>query len=150
MSESAAHEHPSPHRERVGAAGLLIALWIGPAAWASQLMIDYGLASYSCFPSDAPRATAPTSAWYPERLVLVGVNILCLMLAVAGVGVAYRSWRAIRDEKPGAHQRLLDAGEGRSRFLAACGVFAGLVFSLAILFHLAAIAGVPACWSFGP
>ena len=42
---------------------------------------------------------------------------------------------------------MLDAGEGRTRVLAACGVMSGVGFGLAILADGAVSLGVPACWS---
>lgn len=143
------HEHPSPHRGRVSTTALLLALWLGPAAWIGQLMLTYSVASHACFPFDIPVSHAPAQDWLRERLALGAVNLVCLLIALAGVAVAYRGWRLTRWEKAGAPRVLLDVGEGRSRFLAECGVLSGLVFSAAILFHLAAIAAVRPCWSFG-
>ena len=144
------HEHPSPHRERVSVVGLLFALAIGPAAWAAQLMVSYGLSSYACFPFDRPHLHAPPPGWSGERATLVAISLVALLFALGGLWWAYRSWRAVQGEKAGTHHTLFDVGEGRSRFLAACGMLATSSFALAILFGLAAAAAVPSCWEFGP
>lgn len=143
-------EHPSPHRGRVTVTALLFGLGAGPAAWVVQLLLDYGLSSYACFPADQALEHAPASGWAAERPVLLAINLACLVLALAGLRVAQASWRGARLEKDGGHQVLLATGEGRSRFLALCGILTAIGFSLAILFDTAAIAAVPSCWNFRP
>jgi len=143
------HEHPSPHRDRVSTPSQLIGLAIGPAAWAAQLEIGYGLSSYACFPQDRALADGhPVLAG--EHLGLVLLNLACLAAALFGAWISLRGWRATRAEKEGAEHSLLEVGEGRSRFLAGCGLLTSAGFALAILFDLAPILGAPACWNFGP
>jgi hypothetical protein len=52
-------DHPSPHRHRVSLSALLFGLFGGPVAWIAQLVVNYGLASYACFPGDTPRTHVP-------------------------------------------------------------------------------------------
>jgi hypothetical protein len=139
-------EHPSPHRGRVSLVALLLGLGIGPAAWAAQLMLGYGLSSYACFPGDQPFEHAPPPGWSGERPGLLAVNLACLVVALAGCWISWASWRSTRQEKGGGSEALLRRGEGRSRFLALCGLLASAGFAVAILFDTAAILGVPACW----
>jgi len=145
---AAPHHHPSPHRDRVSDAALLLALALGPASWAATLMLGYAAASHACYPADTPVATLPPG-WNDLRGALVALDIACLGAALLGVGIAHRAWRATRAEKAGSPHALLDVGEGRSRFLALCGVLAGLGFALAIIFNIAVAAGVPACLGLG-
>ena len=140
------HEHPSPHRTRIGAAALLFALAIGPAAWAFQQMLSYGVTSHVCFPSDAPVAPPPV-AWSGLWLQLMAAGMALLILPLGGAWSAWGAWQAPRDEKGGASGALLDIGEGRSRFLAACGLLTGSLFSLAIICDLAVALALRSCQS---
>ena len=142
MSDAATpHEHPSPHRTRISAAALLFTLAIGPAAWVLQQTLSYGVTSHVCFPFDAPVApTASTWSWlWPA---ILAASVAFLLLALGGVWIALGAWRATRDEKGGV---LLDVGEGRSRFLAVCGLLAGSLFCLAIVFDMAVAVSLPSC-----
>lgn len=143
MSSAFPQEHPSPHRGAVSVWVLLFALAAGPAGWVAQLLLGYGLASYACYPSSEPRLTSPPPGWSGEHLILLVINVACLALALGGLFVALGSWRRSRKEKEGG---ALDVGEGRTRFLALCGVLTGLLFSVAIGFDTAPILSVPACW----
>jgi hypothetical protein len=143
------HEHPAPHRDRVRVLELLGGLAAGPAAWVAQLVVGYGLSSYACYPSDQPYLRAPPPGWRGERPVLLAINLACLVVALAGLWLAHRNWRATRHEKPGGGHVLLATGEGRTRFLAGCGMLTAAGFALAILFDTAAVLGAPTCWDFG-
>jgi hypothetical protein len=138
--------HPAPHRARARAGPLLIALMAGPAAWIVQLTTAYGVSSFACDPSGlAP--FSPAAAMTVDRPILFGLNLVCLALAGAGGLVALRGWRRSRDEKSGGGAAMIDVGEGRTRFLAACGVLTAVGFSIAILFNTFEFFSVPACWS---
>ena len=137
----------NPPRSRPGGGVLLSALAAGPAGWILQLVLGYGLSSYACFPHDAPFLRSPPPGWSGEAGVLLAINLACLLLVSVGLVVCALIWR----KDPG--ERLIDAGRvrggvlGRTRFLAACGVFSGLGFAVAVLFDTASILGTPACWS---
>lgn len=143
-------EHPAPQRGRVGVVVLLAALASGPSAWVIQLLAGYGVASLACFPHDAPAMRAPPPGWSGEPALLLALNLACLVLCLGGTVVAFRHWRRTQGEKPGDAHVAMDVGEGRTRFLAACGVMTGLIFAAAILFDTAPILGTPSCWSLSP
>lgn len=143
-------EHPSPHRDKVNVWWLLAGLAAGPAAWILQLVIDYGLASHACFPRETPYLGGLPAPGAGEPVWLVGVNLACLCLAVGGTLVSHRNWRRTRAEKHGGAAAVLDVGEGRTRFLATCGILAGAAFALAILFDTAEPLVVAACWRLVP
>jgi len=126
----------------------LLALAAGPAAWILQLVVDYGVASDLCRRNGVPRAAPPISGWAPEQMVLVGVNLICLALALAGGFAAVAGWRRTRTEKPGGASERIAVGEERARFLAACGMMTAAVFALAILFDTASPFFIPSCWRF--
>ncbi|MGH7025692.1 MAG: hypothetical protein ACREEB_19190 [Caulobacteraceae bacterium] len=116
---------------------LILGVAAGPAAWVLQLVLGYGLASYACYPSDAPARVSPPPGWHGEAGVLLGLNLACLALALAGAALSLTLWR---DSGRGP-------AEGRARFLAMCGMFSCLGFATAILFDTVPILAVPACWS---
>lgn len=123
---------------------LLAALAVGPAAWVVQQLLGYGVSSHACFPSDAPIGpVAP--GWAGGRAAIAAVELVLLLATVIGVWIAYRAWRATREEKGGAGKALLEIGEGRSRFLASCGVLTGALFSVAILADLAVTLSLASC-----
>lgn len=128
----------------------LLALAAGPAAWILQLVVDYGVASDLCRQNGVPRAAPPISGWAPEHIVLVGFNLICLAVAVSGGFAALVGWRRTRTEKPGGASELIEVGEERARFLAACGMMTAAVFAVAILFDTAWPFFVPSCWRFTP
>ena len=141
-------EHPSPDRDRVRLEELLLALAAGPAAWVLQLSIDFGVASAACQPGGVPREAPLAPGWGPEDVFLVCVNLACLATAIAGGLVALAAWRRSRHEKFGGAATLIEVGEGRTRFLAACGMMAAAGFAIAILFDTAWPLFVPSCWRF--
>ncbi len=141
-------EHPSPHRARVRPDGLLLALAVGPCAWIVQLAGDYGLASHACRPGDAPRGVDPAAGWGAEHLILLGLNLACLGLCLAGGAAALVYWRRSHREKPGGAPAVIEVGEGRTRFLAACGMIAAIAFAVAIAFDTTQTFFIPSCWRF--
>lgn len=143
-------EHPSPHRDKVRTVTLLLALAAGPTAWIVQLVVDFGLSSDVCRQYGVPRAAASIHNWTLEHLILVGVNLVCLAVAMAGGFTALAAWKRTRAEKPGGVAALVEIGEGRTRFLAACGMMTAAAFAVAILFDTAWPFFVPSCWRFTP
>jgi hypothetical protein len=136
--------HPSPHRHRVGLAALAFGLCGGPFAWAVQFNVNYALASHACFPAIAPRG-APLPGWAGVSTVMLAINVVALVIALLALVVAWRAWQATREEHRGGSRHLLEAGEGRSRFLAACGAMAAAGFFVAMIFNTAALIWVPQC-----
>jgi hypothetical protein len=143
-------EHPSPRRDRIRLDLLLFALACGPFAWIVQLVGDYALASHACRPGDAPRLTPPAAGWRGEHLVLVGVNLACLALCLAGGAIAMAAWRRSHREKAPEGRDLIAVTEDRTQFLAVCGVIAAAIFALAMAFDTTLPFFVPSCWRFAP
>jgi len=143
-------EHPSPHRDRVSPWASLLALAAGPAAWILQLCVNFGVSASLCEQGGAPRSTPPASGWAPEDVFLLCVNLACLAIALAGGMTALAAWRRSRSEKPGGAHAVLDVGEGRTRFLALCGMLTAAAFAIAIAFDTAWPFFIPSCWRFAP
>ncbi|MGH7634970.1 MAG: hypothetical protein ACRENC_14640, partial [Gemmatimonadaceae bacterium] len=59
--------------------------------------------------------------------------------------VSWHSWRLTKGEHRGGHGALLDAGEGRTRFMAYAGMLSSGLFALAIILSSFALFIVPAC-----
>jgi hypothetical protein len=121
-------------------------LWFGvfgaPVAWSVQTLVSYGLASYSCFPTLAPR-TEPLYAgvWW----ILLFVGLAALAIEIAGIRVSLNSWRLVRSEAGGGHHHALESGEGLTRFMALAGIMSATLILLVSLVHLAALFLVPPC-----
>lgn len=128
----------------------MLALAAGPAAWILQLSIDFGVATSVCEQGGAPRAAPPAAGWGSEDVFLVAVNLACLVIALTGGWTALAAWRRSRAEKPGGADAALDVGEGRTRFLALCGMLTAGAFAVAIAFDTAWPFFIPSCWSFAP
>ncbi|WP_424360333.1 hypothetical protein [Methylocystis parvus] len=139
-------EPPSPHKHLVSDAAVFGALLAGPLAWLAQLLLNYGLASHACFPRETPRETL-AQGWIWLHSGLLAINLAALAVAIAGTVAAFFLWRRTREEAEGDHARLLEAGQGRTRFFAIWGVWSGVWFILQILFGLIAVIGAPGCGS---
>ena len=149
MNQNAAQpdQHPAPHRGRVSVVASLSSLIAGPAAWIVQLVVGYGVSSLACFPHDLALRQSPPQGWSAEPVMLGVINGVCFAIAILGGVVALLHWRRTRGERGGGAGRALEVGEGRTRFLAVCGILSGFGFAVAILFDAPAIMAVPACWT---
>ena len=70
---------------------------------------------------------------------------IALAIALAAALIAYRNWSSTQGEHGGGSQRLVEVGEGRTRFLSMCGILTSLGFALAIIFTSCIILLVPLC-----
>jgi len=94
-------------------------LWIGglagPLAWFLHQQVSYGLATLNC------AATA--------TLVLHAMTAVALLIALAGAGIAWMSWRRTGGEWPARS----DGTVARSRFMALGGLLLSALFFLVIV-----------------
>jgi hypothetical protein len=134
--------HPAPAGHRVALGALWFGLFGAPLVWSIQLMLNYGLVAYSCFPGSEPRST-PLFGGLRTTVLIAGVVALAIALA-AGV-TAWRSWRATRHEHPGGQEYLLEAGEGRTRFMALAGMLVSGLFVLGVIMNAIPLFIVPLC-----
>jgi hypothetical protein len=128
-------DHASRPSERPGAIALLFSLAAAPAGWIAQLVLSYGVASYACQPTGAPRLRPPGFGWAEEHWLFVAINLACLAVTI-GAGVV--PWRALRTHS--------SKSAGHIRFLAGCGLMASAGFAIAIGFNTFELFTVPACW----
>lgn len=134
--------HPAPHRHRVG----LLPIWFGiaaaPVAWDVQLLANSLFVGRACYPHAQP-LTAPQ--WPALWLTILIISLAGIAVAAAAWLVSWRSWQLTYEEKGGGEHHLLEAGQGRTRFLAMIGMMSSTLFLLALIFGTLAVFLVPLC-----
>jgi hypothetical protein len=135
-------KHPAPEREKASLASLSFSLAAPPLAWSIQSIAGYSLSSEACYPGDTPRFVPVFSGLWD---VLLTINGAALVVGVLGISIAYRNWGATRRETGEDPKLLLERGEGRTRFLAMCGLLVGSGFVIATLFTSVTLFISPVC-----
>lgn len=131
--------HPASERHLVSLNLLATALIAVPCLWALRLIVNYGIDSHFCFPSETRRNVLPGWAWP----TLLGMDLATVAVAIIAMLVSYQYWRRTQDEV--ADVPLIETGEGRSRFLAAWTLIIGIGFVIAVVFDLVGLWIVPVC-----
>lgn len=134
--------HAAPARDEVGKLSLWFGIVAAPLAWLTDQILDYAAASHLCAGKSAEAAVSLMRASSPWFLFCTGTSFL---IALVSCWIAYRNWRATRHEQPGSGHHLLESGEGRTRFLAMCGMLTSVSFALAFLFTAAYMVVAPLC-----
>ena len=129
-------EHPSPAKHRLTPWRAIAGIALAPVAFVLQVTASYVVAALSCSTSHSP------PNW------LIGINVLALGMTVAGMVIAANNFQSTREEKDGDQRQLQEVGEGRSRFLAYCGICTSAMFGLGVIIQLLAIVMVSACVGF--
>jgi hypothetical protein len=73
------------------------------------------------------------------------INLGALLAAGLATALAVRILRRTEAEDAGGSGGIMDAGEGRTRFLAIWGIWLGVVFMLAIVFNTISVFWVGLC-----
>jgi hypothetical protein len=141
-TDPAVIEHPSPHRDRIAFGWLLAGIFAAPFAWTLQFMLGSAFSGHACFPKDWP---LEDPLWTPLRGLLATIDVLGVLLAIAGLVISALAWSRLRAESGGSPHHLLDAGEGRSRFLAMAGLLSSVLFLVALVFASAELFVAPPC-----
>jgi hypothetical protein len=136
-------QRPAPYRGPVSFAGLAFGLAGGPIAWALEVNVGFGLASWPCFPGDH-RMQLPLYGYGWSWPAMVALLFAAAFIALMALWVSWRSFEKIRAE-PQTEDGHLDAGTGRTRFLALWGVVFSGGFALASLATGVAYLTVPRC-----
>jgi hypothetical protein len=131
MSAPAA-AHPAPAARPVTPAALWFGLFGAPVAWSLQLLASYSLVAHGCYPDAEPMAMPVVPGL---RTLVLGTGAAALAVALLAGGSAWRSWRATQ-HGDGGQEALLEAGEGRTRFMAVAGMLLSAVFVLGILMNV--------------
>lgn len=141
MTDTGQPHHPAPHRHK--ASWLLgVALLAAPLAWLAQTSANYGLSSHACYPADEPFLSMQADWPWPTALAVV---IFAIAISAAATLVVLATWRRTWREAAGDASDLIEAGEGRTRFLSMWGTMSNAGFTLALVFSLIALLGVPPC-----
>ena len=122
--------HPAPDRGRIGLGLLMFALSGAPIAWALQLLTGSSIAGLACL---SPHGVAVETAridW--GNPVMIAVNIAALALAGLALVASIVILRRTGHESEGGHDSVMDAGEGRSRYIGIWGLWTSLLFIIAI------------------
>jgi hypothetical protein len=135
-------KHPAPERNKASLWSLSFSLAAPPLAWSVQSIVGYSISSEACYPGDTPR-TLPLFAGLWD--LLLGINGVALGVGVLGILIAYRNWSATRWEMGGDSEHLIERGEGRTRFLAMCGLLLGGGFVIATVFTSVTLLLSPLC-----
>jgi len=108
--------HAAAQADRTDRRGGLVAQWLGlalaPASFAVHLQVGYALVPWSCY-----------------RLNSVWLHVsaaLSVLIALAGVWLAWRTWRSNGGGDPTEHH----GAEPRARFLGVVGMTTSAVISL--------------------
>lgn len=134
--------HPSPHRDRIGLKALLYGIFVAPIAWSGCLMADFALVSHVCYPGEFPRSAPPGLTWI--WWVVLALDIVALALIASGFLLSRRNWR-VTGPPEGHEHRLMQVGEGRSRFISVVGMAFSVMFFLITMTQTIALAFLPLC-----
>ena len=135
--------HPSPHRHRVAPWAMWFAILGAPVAWSLQELINVPIFGYGCFPNDVPLSEP---IWRNGQSVAFTVELVAIVVCVIAGIVATSNWRRTRAEKQGSGHHLLEAGDGRSRFMAMVGLLCSGLFLLAVVVSTGLFYLVPGCY----
>ncbi len=130
--------HPSPYRHQVAPAALAFGVFAPPLVWSLHLMANFAVSSSTC-----------NSHWLGSAEDVSGIllfsSLCALGICAAAAWSSWQTWDATRHEHRGAHERLLEVGEGRTRFLGLVGLVLAGGFFAATLFDTIALYMVPIC-----
>lgn len=125
--------HPAPDRGKVGLGLLMFAVLGAPAAWMLQLLVGSGIAGMVCL---GPRGTALASAeagW--ANPAMIAINLVALLVGILALLASFNILRRTGSEFAGGHDSVMEAGEGRSRYMGVWGIWTSLLFIFAIAFN---------------
>ncbi len=134
--------HPSPHRDRVSPWAMWFCILGAPTAWSLQQLVNAPLFAHGCYPKDVPIAEP---IWGNAGGVALAVELIAIAISIAAGLVAWRNWRRTRAEKEGSGHHLMEAGDGRSRFMAMVGLICSGLFLLATVFATGLLFMVQPC-----
>ena len=104
-----------PYWDDVGLVKLLAGMFIGPAAWALNLEINYSLVKWTCASGNSE--------------VLPILSAAALALVAGGLGLSWWCFSRLRQQAAVQGGRVVD----RSHFLAVAGISLNALFALLIL-----------------
>ena len=138
--------HPAPDRGRTSAASLLFGLGGAAFAWTLQLMATVSLAGAVCSAGDGPGGFSRVRPDGAQPTLMV-INIAALAIAALAFYVAWSAYCSTPGDSGATHRTggIMDAGEGRTRFIAIWGIWASALFICAIAFNTLDVFWVGLC-----
>jgi hypothetical protein len=134
--------HPSPHRDRVSPWAMWFCILGAPVAWSVQQLVNAPLFAHGCYPKDVPISSP---IWTNAGSVALAVELIAIAVCVVAGLLAWRNWDRTRGEKEGSGHHLMEAGDGRTRFMAMVGLICSGLFLLATIFATALLYMVQPC-----
>ena len=134
--------HPSPHRDRVGPWAMWFCILGAPVAWSLQQLVNAPLFAHGCYPKDVPISSP---IWTNAGSVALAVELIAIVVSVAAMLLAWRNWGRTRAEKEGSGHHLMEAGDGRTRFMAMVDLICNGLFLLATIFATGLLYMVQPC-----
>ncbi len=126
-------EHPDTGRQRVASWRLIAGALLAPTGYSAQVLVSYIVAANGCKSGSAPHF------W------LVAVNLLALAAIVAGLVISVGNYRRTRGKRDGGHRQVQSTGDGRTPFLAYCGLCSSAIFALAVIVQLTSVILLGSC-----
>ena len=120
----------------------LLSIAAGPVLWNAQLIANYAIANYPCFPYGVSR-TVLLPGWEHSWIWLLAINLVVIALIVVAFGVGLYCVRWARRQSLGEERytRVI----GRTYAFGIAGMLFSATFFLATVFTLIAILGTPQC-----
>jgi len=134
--------HPAPHRHKLPTLPMAFGLLAAPLAWSADELVLYFIAAHECrlrALGDASALQHASSGWF------VGVTLVTVLIALAGLLVSIRNWRRTRGEDRGSGHHLLEMGRGRTRFMAMWGMLVSIGFLVGFVFLILDMVTAPLC-----
>ncbi|RST31276.1 hypothetical protein HMF7854_10845 [Sphingomonas ginkgonis] len=126
-------QDPAPDRHRVAGWRLVLGLVLAPTSFLLQIVGSYIVTVHLCDLGGDPRP------W------TFGINAIAVAGALAGIWFAWHAFQATRHERGGGARKSLDTGEGRTRFIAACGFAESGIMLLAVVLGLTSVLTLSQC-----
>ena len=142
VAASSSTPHPAPHRDRIGVFRLWFGIFAAPVAWNLQLLVATAFSGHLCYPYQDP--LGPTAGQHLSW-VLAAIDAAGIIVSLIALAVASANWGRVRREKQGGAEHAMDAGEGRTRFMAVLGIANSLLFLLALVFASLQLFFFPLC-----
>ena len=135
--------HPAPDRGRTSGGLLLVGFLGGPLAWSLQLLAGSGIAGIACIGGDGATVAVTGVGWAPW--VIIVVNVVALVIALGSFFLSYWIFSRTGRGEPTSGDGVMEAGEGRTRFLSIWAIWTNVLFFLAILFNSVAFFWTSLC-----
>ena len=132
--------HPAPDRGRVRNFVLFFGLAAAAFAWSVELAATASLGGAACVTGDGPKFGFTSAGW--ATVTLTVVNLVALLVAFGALAISWRNMKrasVLEGRHVTGDGGVLDSGEGRTRFISVWGIFASVLFIIAIGFNTIAV-----------